>query len=70
MMIWRRTRRWALVSLRRCKMGRKGKKSRLAFGWIERKQIKGHWYLYLRWYDGKKKRSAYLGKLPPPRAAR
>lgn len=50
-------------------MGKRGRDSKLAFGWIERKQIKGHWYLYLRWYDGKRKRSVYLGKAPP-RAAR
>jgi hypothetical protein len=32
-------------------------------GWIEIKTIKGHEYVYLRWYDGKVKRSSYIGKV-------
>jgi hypothetical protein len=31
-------------------------------GWIEVKEIKGHRYAYRRWYDGKVKRSSYIGK--------
>lgn len=31
-------------------------------GWIEIKEIRGRFYRYLRWRDGKVKRSKYLGK--------
>jgi len=35
---------------------------RTARGWVEIKTINGHAYAYRRWYEGKRKRSKYLGK--------
>jgi hypothetical protein len=35
---------------------------RVSGGWIETKDINGSKYRYLRWRDGKRQRSKYLGK--------
>jgi len=37
-------------------------KYRGARGWVEVKVIHGHRYRYRRWYEGRCKRSQYLGK--------
>ena len=44
-----------------------GENHRMAKGyWLELKMIRGYGpYLYRRWYDGKTKRSQYVGKVKP-----